>query len=334
MLHSHCIETKCIAIITADGTLHKDASLTISHTLQIHLEQVSLEFSHCDCFIEMPSTKSKGTLHRISSPTAFVYLPALDQHTLHQLQSFFNPISLHTSSLQSMPQSQLECMYWIETLLIDVKGRPKRKLGRPRKSSLGMGDICLDLSMTHTLHGTTNSRPSIIAVSSGNKSKFIKFIKDPTTAEPYTTNSSKLYNDTRDANLIEEKERQCLECNRRHTPLWRRGPMGTGTLCNACGVKWNKQLKQQHTGSSTSPNDSVNNSAGRRYSVVFSSNLTDNERQEHPKSSNAQERRPSAGNEVESMPVIDNLVKGQVVNQKPKEITFIAPLKKRKVILD
>ncbi|SAM00459.1 hypothetical protein [Absidia glauca] len=32
--------------------------------------------------------------------------------------------------------------------------------------------------------------------------------------------------------------RQCSYCRTRSTPMWRRGPEGAGTLCNACGVKW------------------------------------------------------------------------------------------------
>lgn len=36
-------------------------------------------------------------------------------------------------------------------------------------------------------------------------------------------------------------KRQCIACGSQQTPLWRRGPNGQGTLCNACGVKWNKQ---------------------------------------------------------------------------------------------
>eukprot|EP00833_Pecoramyces_ruminatium_P012155 jgi/Orpsp1_1/1186187/evm.model.d7180000048787.1 len=32
--------------------------------------------------------------------------------------------------------------------------------------------------------------------------------------------------------------RCCTYCGCKSTPIWRRGPEGTGTLCNACGVKW------------------------------------------------------------------------------------------------
>ena len=34
------------------------------------------------------------------------------------------------------------------------------------------------------------------------------------------------------------QSRQCLYCHCTRTPLWRRGPDGVASLCNACGVKW------------------------------------------------------------------------------------------------
>ncbi|KAG9283989.1 hypothetical protein G9A89_005496 [Geosiphon pyriformis] len=32
--------------------------------------------------------------------------------------------------------------------------------------------------------------------------------------------------------------KRCAYCSCKSTPMWRRGPDGAGTLCNACGVKW------------------------------------------------------------------------------------------------
>uniref|UniRef100_A0A6T6LUB3 GATA-type domain-containing protein n=1 Tax=Rhodosorus marinus TaxID=101924 RepID=A0A6T6LUB3_9RHOD len=34
--------------------------------------------------------------------------------------------------------------------------------------------------------------------------------------------------------------RKCTVCARTETPLWRAGPHGPKTLCNACGVRWKK----------------------------------------------------------------------------------------------
>ncbi|KAJ2719185.1 hypothetical protein GGI07_005370 [Coemansia sp. Benny D115] len=42
----------------------------------------------------------------------------------------------------------------------------------------------------------------------------------------------------RTASSTAVRDRVCKYCGCNETPIWRRGPAGTGTLCNACGVKW------------------------------------------------------------------------------------------------
>eukprot|EP01117_Protostelium_nocturnum_P011960 TRINITY_DN4377_c0_g1_i1.p1 TRINITY_DN4377_c0_g1~~TRINITY_DN4377_c0_g1_i1.p1 ORF type:complete len:537 (+),score=232.99 TRINITY_DN4377_c0_g1_i1:312-1922(+) len=43
-----------------------------------------------------------------------------------------------------------------------------------------------------------------------------------------------------------KKTRLCEFCNASDTPMWRRGPSGKGTLCNACGVKWSLNLRKRN----------------------------------------------------------------------------------------
>ncbi|KAI8837565.1 hypothetical protein BC829DRAFT_455329 [Chytridium lagenaria] len=33
-------------------------------------------------------------------------------------------------------------------------------------------------------------------------------------------------------------QKKCTNCGTSTTPMWRKGPMGAASLCNACGVKW------------------------------------------------------------------------------------------------
>jgi hypothetical protein len=40
------------------------------------------------------------------------------------------------------------------------------------------------------------------------------------------------------AKANQNQTKKCLYCGSKSTPMWRRGPQGAGTLCNACGVKW------------------------------------------------------------------------------------------------
>ena len=35
----------------------------------------------------------------------------------------------------------------------------------------------------------------------------------------------------------------CLQCFALSTPVWRAGPFGVKSLCNACGVRWMKASK-------------------------------------------------------------------------------------------
>lgn len=49
--------------------------------------------------------------------------------------------------------------------------------------------------------------------------------------------------------------KKCLYCGSKSTPMWRRGPQGAGTLCNACGVKWKHGKILAGGSSSNSSND-------------------------------------------------------------------------------
>lgn len=46
--------------------------------------------------------------------------------------------------------------------------------------------------------------------------------------------------------------KKCLYCGSKSTPMWRRGPQGAGTLCNACGVKWKHGKILNGSGNSSS----------------------------------------------------------------------------------
>ncbi|EPS59020.1 hypothetical protein M569_15793, partial [Genlisea aurea] len=38
--------------------------------------------------------------------------------------------------------------------------------------------------------------------------------------------------------------KSCSDCRTTRTPLWRGGPAGPKSLCNACGIKYNKKRRQ------------------------------------------------------------------------------------------
>lgn len=57
---------------------------------------------------------------------------------------------------------------------------------------------------------------------------------------PSTSQSSLHHNNkqNKQQTLSNGSLKKCLYCGSKSTPMWRRGPQGAGTLCNACGVKW------------------------------------------------------------------------------------------------
>ncbi|KHN03949.1 GATA transcription factor 16 [Glycine soja] len=40
---------------------------------------------------------------------------------------------------------------------------------------------------------------------------------------------------------VNEKKKCCADCKTTKTPLWRGGPAGPKTLCNACGIRYRKR---------------------------------------------------------------------------------------------
>ncbi|KAJ0797204.1 putative transcription factor C2C2-GATA family [Helianthus annuus] len=64
--------------------------------------------------------------------------------------------------------------------------------------------------------------------------------------------------DLKDKRSVEEKAESplassnqtkcCTDCQTTTTPLWRGGPAGPKSLCNACGIKYNKKRRSQMSG--------------------------------------------------------------------------------------
>ncbi|KAJ4750053.1 GATA transcription factor 15 [Rhynchospora pubera] len=50
--------------------------------------------------------------------------------------------------------------------------------------------------------------------------------------------------DLSDQKTSSGEERSCSICNTTKTPLWRGGPSGPKSLCNACGIKYRKKRRE------------------------------------------------------------------------------------------
>lgn len=77
---------------------------------------------------------------------------------------------------------------------------------------------------------------------------------------------------------------KCLSCGTTETPEWRKGPQGSNTLCNACGIRWSKKMRAQKelaaktatTGANSSQPNPVNPSSNNSSSSTSSQMTTNN----------------------------------------------------------
>ncbi|KAK6941050.1 Zinc finger, GATA-type [Dillenia turbinata] len=44
-------------------------------------------------------------------------------------------------------------------------------------------------------------------------------------------------------NTVSTTQKRCVDCHTTSTPLWRGGPAGPRSLCNACGIRYRKKRR-------------------------------------------------------------------------------------------
>ncbi|KAI9303145.1 hypothetical protein BJ944DRAFT_268872 [Cunninghamella echinulata] len=76
------------------------------------------------------------------------------------------------------------------------------------------------------------------SISTPNSRTLTSHPNSTTTVFSSTSTSSILTTTNHRNNSANGNGRKCSYCGSKTTPMWRRGPEGAGTLCNACGVKW------------------------------------------------------------------------------------------------
>ncbi|KAG2218409.1 hypothetical protein INT45_013153 [Circinella minor] len=179
--------------------------------------------------------------------------------------------------------------------------------GSPPASSSLSSSITTTNNTTTTATNNSNNTPAPSAPTSSTTS---------TTA----TGSTK-----RNTNNNSSSLKKCLYCGSKSTPMWRRGPQGAGTLCNACGVKWKhgKILCGNDTGPAPTL-ATTTTSSSRRRSSSNKSNSSNNERKRKTttkKRSKAKERNkrppPPPASAVTAAPSLsedDDLMTGIIHN--------------------
>jgi len=72
------------------------------------------------------------------------------------------------------------------------------------------------------------------------------YTKSPSTNRIKKKPSSPAVKTTKTISTTAKKKKICDFCGTCDTPMWRRGPSGKGTLCNACGVKWSLKFRKKN----------------------------------------------------------------------------------------
>ncbi|KAG0082042.1 hypothetical protein BGZ90_000536 [Linnemannia elongata] len=143
--------------------------------------------------------------------------------------------------------------------------KPKSGSGRPHIPSTHSEDTSEVLGSGKTakqsspFNGTTTKRQQDKAADHSSKPAKIKQQKDQedkgrgaTTKGPSGTSAAKKA--IASGPVSNSAQKRCGYCNCTTTPMWRRGPNGPSTLCNACGVKWKHgKIMQDVTESQPAP---------------------------------------------------------------------------------
>ncbi|KAI3785292.1 hypothetical protein L1987_44408 [Smallanthus sonchifolius] len=67
--------------------------------------------------------------------------------------------------------------------------------------------------------------------------------------------------------------RRCANCDTTSTPLWRNGPRGPKSLCNACGIRFKKEEKRANTAATvTGTAGGGDTTATRQYQLMMNGN--------------------------------------------------------------
>ncbi|OWM83163.1 hypothetical protein CDL15_Pgr011845 [Punica granatum] len=91
-----------------------------------------------------------------------------------------------------------------------------------------------------------------VAVNSAHKFEDQKKIPSPPAVESDTSTKGSSYRNT------DSTVRVCSDCNTTKTPLWRSGPRGPKSLCNACGIRQRKARRALAAAAAAVANGTIN----------------------------------------------------------------------------
>ncbi|GFY90522.1 GATA transcription factor 16 [Actinidia rufa] len=62
--------------------------------------------------------------------------------------------------------------------------------------------------------------------------------------------------------MMSESKKSCADCKTTKTPLWRSGPVGPKSLCNACGIRYRKKRNEKEKKKEKPATDTSNSGGG------------------------------------------------------------------------
>jgi len=153
----------------------------------------------------------------------------MENHRLQRrIMEYKSRVAPGSSTSTQLPSSQATPMYATSSLhpasrVLSTTGITCQELSDPSNSFdqavLVASGSNFSLDFAETLYGSNSSNINLDEASEGSKKKKLKKTQS---AEQYV----------------------CITCGRTDSPEWRKGPLGPKTLCNACGLRWAKQMRK------------------------------------------------------------------------------------------
>ncbi|ESX03638.1 Protein GAT2 [Ogataea parapolymorpha DL-1] len=173
------------------------------------------------------------------------------QQNMNELNQFMHPLTQATTLNQLPPLSELEIDRAIRNtdqmriFLQYIRGQRSRKFAvRSEPESIHRTTAYQDTAKTKVqAHRPTKSEPSIMGESALLR---VHPPKPLIVSETDTDQMPKFVpQGTLQQELSVKPRTRCLHCGSINTPEWRKGPNGTRTLCNACGLFHSKLVKKR-----------------------------------------------------------------------------------------
>ncbi|CAG8595827.1 4562_t:CDS:2, partial [Acaulospora colombiana] len=228
--------------------IHSRPQLLTTRSRQIVRYEVLLEFRETKSDKWLFPKETVLEAMSMSEPydiLASFYLPQNEEMTVSKRE--YQPVTMH---LTNLTQSMWDALQRVTNDLTSVLQSMTAKVNKqPNREYLLH---CLPCDYPEELLESTKKLKSITKVGEGSKSSKTNSRKikpvppmTPNVVHPPVSNSS-------------GGNKKCAYCFAKNTPMWRRGPDGAGTLCNACGVKWKqgKILQGSNTSRATEIIDS------------------------------------------------------------------------------